>query len=91
MAVIATTMLTTEGAWILYTTRSPRLAKAMMTKPCYGKRRKICVIFASYNDTVELEKWLEWSSGEPIKYIIAEDVCEKTKMDRSPCNNNPQR
>lgn len=73
IGVIATFFLTIEGAWILITTRSNKLAKQIMTTPAYGPRKKICVIFPTYKDPVDIDKWLEWSKGEDVTYIIAED------------------
>jgi cellulose synthase/poly-beta-1,6-N-acetylglucosamine synthase-like glycosyltransferase len=73
-SALATALLVIEGLWIVYTTRTPKNAGAMMTTPAtYGTRRKICIIFPTYKDVVDLDKWLEWSKGEPVKYVIAED------------------
>ena len=73
-SAVATGLLTVEGLWVLVTTRDRKLAKPMMTTPAYGERKRICIIFPTYKDVVDLDKWLEWSKGEPVKYIIAEDI-----------------
>jgi cellulose synthase/poly-beta-1,6-N-acetylglucosamine synthase-like glycosyltransferase len=73
IAAVATFMLTIEGVWIIWTARTPKNAKEVMTKGCPGQRKRICVIFATYKDTVNLGEWIKWGDGEPIKFIIAED------------------
>ncbi len=74
VAAIATLLLTLEGAWIIHTTEEDRDAMIKMLKPAYGKKKqKICVMFSSYKDQVDLDKWLEWSKGEDVTYLIAED------------------
>ncbi len=82
LATIATALLTVEGVWILWTVRQPKLANVIMTTPAYGKKKKICVIFPSYKDVVDMDKWQEWGRGEDVKYIIAEDITNNNAVNK---------
>lgn len=73
IAAISTFMLTIEGAWIVWTARTPKNSREVMIQGCPGPRKKVCIIFATYKDIVSLEDWIRWADGETVKFIIAED------------------